>query len=332
MRRKHVGSTRDGIVASMIVSALLIGAPAVASAARGDCGQPVSNGGGPVATDCLFILQAAVGTQTCDPLCTCDLNASGGTANATDALACLNASVGAPGLLNCECDSPSTDGDDFDDNAKDATKWGPDLVRGNGSMTETSQRLEYRCNAGTSYDEVGRPWIRSVLPYDANWAIHIDVGNSTNPTGNTQVNSFGFELYNPSRIDDYLFVELYASSWDGPPARNGFYAELGFDEGDYRFVDTGDLGATRGAVRMTFDATAKVVTVHYDENSADGHQWTSFGSFGIAGAGGNNGNGNWGLSSGDSMAVYVYGFSRDMQIGPGQMWGDDFSITGAILP
>jgi hypothetical protein len=57
------------------------------------CGQPISSGPSPVATDCLFILQAAVGSQTCSPECVC---APTGTlpVKATDALLCLRHSVG----------------------------------------------------------------------------------------------------------------------------------------------------------------------------------------------------------------------------------------------
>jgi hypothetical protein len=70
-------------------------------AAQGDCGQPISNGPQPTATDCLFILNAAVGVTQCDPTCVCDVNGSGGNPNATDALICLNAAVGVPDLLQC---------------------------------------------------------------------------------------------------------------------------------------------------------------------------------------------------------------------------------------
>jgi hypothetical protein len=72
-------------------------------AANGDCGQPQSNGPNPVASDCLFILNAAVQVTTCNPVCICDVNGSTGNPNATDALVCLNAAVGVPDLLNCDC-------------------------------------------------------------------------------------------------------------------------------------------------------------------------------------------------------------------------------------
>jgi hypothetical protein len=83
------------------VFACLVTAATLAGAA-GECSQPVSSGTKPVATDCLFILGAAVGLQTCEPQCIC---APKGTmaVSATDALVCLNASVGVPVELDCPC-------------------------------------------------------------------------------------------------------------------------------------------------------------------------------------------------------------------------------------
>jgi hypothetical protein len=87
-------------VISLVVSILLTSAPAMA--AQGDCGQPVSNGAQPTASDCLFILKVAVGSQTCAPVCICDTNGDGGTA-ATDALVCLKKAVGQAVALQCFC-------------------------------------------------------------------------------------------------------------------------------------------------------------------------------------------------------------------------------------
>ena len=66
------------------------------------CSQPASTGAAPTATDCLFILKAAVGLATCDPECICAPTGSL-PAKASDALLCLNVAVGAPLVLNCPC-------------------------------------------------------------------------------------------------------------------------------------------------------------------------------------------------------------------------------------
>lgn len=68
-----------------------------ADAVRGDCAQPVSNGDGPVATDCLYILRSAVALERCC-LCPCDVD-SGGSVVATDALVCLRKAVAQPGVI-----------------------------------------------------------------------------------------------------------------------------------------------------------------------------------------------------------------------------------------
>jgi hypothetical protein len=71
-------------------------------AEQGDCGQPVSDGPQPIASDCLFILRAAVGSETCTPECICNPNAADGV-TAIDALACLRKTVGPPVDLACTC-------------------------------------------------------------------------------------------------------------------------------------------------------------------------------------------------------------------------------------
>jgi len=66
------------------------------------CAQPVSSGPTPVSTDCLYILQASIGLQTCSPACICSPNGDD-TIAATDALICLSVSVGVEVPLNCPC-------------------------------------------------------------------------------------------------------------------------------------------------------------------------------------------------------------------------------------
>ena len=66
------------------------------------CAQPLSTGPAPVAGDCLYILNVAVGTLACAPTCVCAPKGALPT-TATDALVCLFAAVGLPADLNCPC-------------------------------------------------------------------------------------------------------------------------------------------------------------------------------------------------------------------------------------
>ncbi len=66
------------------------------------CGRPVGTGSAPVASDALFVLNAAVGSQGCAP-CVCNVDSSGGGSpvTATDALLVLQKAVGQPISLSC---------------------------------------------------------------------------------------------------------------------------------------------------------------------------------------------------------------------------------------
>ncbi len=92
----------------VVALALAFVVSAASAASAQQCSQPVSSGESPVATDCLFILNAAVGLQTCETACICDVNGTGGAPNATDALICLNVAVGIDVSLDCPCATTTT--------------------------------------------------------------------------------------------------------------------------------------------------------------------------------------------------------------------------------
>jgi len=56
-----------------------------------------------MASDCLYILNAAIGVVACAPECVCAPKGALPT-TATDALICLNAAVGSGAELKCPCD------------------------------------------------------------------------------------------------------------------------------------------------------------------------------------------------------------------------------------
>ncbi|HYC55740.1 MAG TPA: PKD domain-containing protein [Candidatus Binatia bacterium] len=82
-----------------------------AHAALGDCGQPLTAGNKPTASDALFVLRSAVGQSSCD-LCVCDVNGNGST-TASDSLAVLRRAVNLPVNFNCisceDCGNGSVD-------------------------------------------------------------------------------------------------------------------------------------------------------------------------------------------------------------------------------
>jgi len=79
-----------------------LGATTTTTVVVSGCSQPVSSGSMPTASDCLFILKVAVGTETCDPACLCAPKGSL-PVSATDALVCLRKAVGQQVSLACPC-------------------------------------------------------------------------------------------------------------------------------------------------------------------------------------------------------------------------------------
>lgn len=96
-------------IVAMLVAliAMVVAAAPPASADLGDCSQPVSSGAAPVASDCLFILNVAVGVDECATECAC---APKGTlpTTASDALVCLSVAVGGSTPLACPCTAETT--------------------------------------------------------------------------------------------------------------------------------------------------------------------------------------------------------------------------------
>ena len=73
--------TFSRFLAATTLGGIMLIAPAIAMANKGDCGQPNSTGANPSSSDALIILQFGVGIDNAcsDNPCICDVNASGST-------------------------------------------------------------------------------------------------------------------------------------------------------------------------------------------------------------------------------------------------------------
>lgn len=218
--------------------------------------------------------------------------------------------------------------DDFNDNDKDTSKWGNDVVTGGfGVLDEKNGRLEFTVNNPLTDGDTLRPWILTRMPVNADWSIQVDTVNSTSPAFG-QVNSGGFTLLHPTRDNTEIYHELYAVS-----GGKGFVSALETDGTDIANIDTSAYlgGPVMGAVRMEYNAVDRVITCFYDEDISDGYQWTQNASFGLNNAGGGDANTDWNLSNDQQFSVWVYGYSELMTIASGTLYLDNFSETGGVL-
>lgn len=106
MNRQSITRSLFAVLAFAPLALSLTASAAVA--AKGDCGQPLSTGSRPSASDALFVLRAGVGAQQgCTPS-VCDVDNSGRT-TAGDALRILKFAVGDPTVvLNCPAATTTT--------------------------------------------------------------------------------------------------------------------------------------------------------------------------------------------------------------------------------
>ena len=227
----------------------------------------------------------------------------------------------------------ATDGDDFNDNSKNAAKWGKDSTVRRGVLTERNQRLEYTCSNPTFEDESLRPWVLTRFPYNADWELRVNVFNTVEAFLAEQVASAGFKILTTGSPSNSLFAELYSSSLGSLPSRTGFDTELETDHETVAVVDReGGNGVTNGAVRIAFTSASKVITIYYDTNISDGFQWVQQASFGLTGAGGADGNTQWGLNDTHQFAVFLYGYSLLIPVTSGRMHLDNFVAEGGVTP
>jgi hypothetical protein len=228
-------------------------------------------------------------------------------------------------ILSSSQISTAAELDDFDDGIKDPAKWGTDEVKGRGQLNETSGRLEYTCGSGSGTSSSDRPWKRTRFPYNAPWEIMIDATNTTSPTGN-QWSSFGIVVENVNDEDDWIEVELAAT--------NQFY--MIWAEFHDNHVYIGDASAptmsTSAPIRVSFNSATKIFTVSYSTAPGPNYNWIGFGTFGVGSLGGGTYHADWGLTDDDKFVAYVFGYSENMTVNDGQMYGDNFQENGGVVP
>lgn len=219
--------------------------------------------------------------------------------------------------------------DDFNDNTKDGSKWGADFnfAGTGGTFSETSQRLEFSQSSASTVNHV-RPWIGSSPTYSQDWEMIVDVHNeNVYTTGINAGSSITLVVQNPLNQSQVVSVELYAQNFTNPFANSskGFYTAMIANGNDVGTASTGNLDASHGSVRLTFDSTAKVIRAYY----RIGGNWILHGSYGIAGSGGATANDSWGMSSSTPFGLAVVGsvYEGALTVASGTVYADDFQLA-----
>jgi hypothetical protein len=217
--------------------------------------------------------------------------------------------------------------DNFDGATIDLTKWAgydPSEEKGQGQISQVNGHLEYTTSGnGTSKDSYDHKWIFTEFPYDYNWSIEITVTNNSIFPESNKWSSFGINVRSKMDQNDEIEIEL-AAMMNGA---NMFWSE--FQDNNVVVGEAFQNTTLRSApIRLSFNSSSKLFEVLYYDNG-----WFSFGSFDVNASGlGVNGSANWGMADTDKFIAYVFGYSENMLVYPGVIYGDDFSETGGIEP
>jgi hypothetical protein len=221
--------------------------------------------------------------------------------------------------------------DNFNDNAVDATKWGADIISGNGRLFEQNSRVDYRVTAAApGFDEALRPWIGQ-LPVDVDWEATVDVHNAYNPGAN-QYGAAGVRLRRPGSSSEELLLEHYIAGGAGGSIGTGFFTSL--QDASNFFGDTyTEFDTLDSSLKIAYTAGTKSVVVSFDrDGAATGFGWQPLGSFGLSGSGGGLANRNWGLSASQKFTLFLYGYSELAPLTGGLLWLDNFSLKSIQPP
>jgi hypothetical protein len=221
--------------------------------------------------------------------------------------------------------------DDFNDNVKDSSKWGPAIAIGICNFTERNHELELTTSAAGNQVLVLQPWILNTASLSSDWEIVARAGNLSEPDlFSSQSCSLGVAVLSSITVSEYVYIGLYASTLGGPPLRRGFVSGLTHSTLDIAQADSFDIGVSAGAVRLLFDSRTRVITSYYDSGiMSEGYSWVKLGSFGVQGNNGETGNTNWDLSGPQPFIVGVYGAAINLNVAADLAVVDDFSVLTA---
>jgi hypothetical protein len=213
--------------------------------------------------------------------------------------------------------------DNFNDNSKDPTKWGADIVLSTGLQTETNGRLEYTQSA-SGFDISQRPWILNSGSYVDSWAVqmdaHLDLGL------NQSVSFFLAKTGDFNRQADLIF-QSFPFNAPAPPAFVN--AQIIPDISNFNGRVTGQVGTASGdlSLRIAFDALTKELTLQWDADGANnGYVWSTIAQGDIA-----SGVADWGMT--DTSTFYLaISQAGSGPVASGQNYADNFSATTVPEP
>jgi len=232
-------------------------------------------------------------------------------------------------LLLTQClQAQFTANDDFNDDNLNSQLWTAYSSVGSGQISEINKQLEYTSTSGFSYQYLA--W-RTRASYDQDFDLIVRTSNTTNANDPGEYASVGIEIYPDFSTSKWLNVRhgsYYVSGFGGSrDISANFYYYSGTTLTTGTQVQANSIFPQSAAIKLSFDSSEKVFRVYYDENPTDGIQWSLLSAFGVDGDANGTDNLDFGLETGSTFQIYLYGIANDMGVESGQLVMDDFQAS-----
>ncbi len=240
--------------------------------------------------------------------------------------------------------------DNFDDNVLNTVMWLKEDYTEQGTLTESSKCLNYTATVETFF-EPGFPSIvygegqshlvllSSQPSSTEDWEVMVDVTNSAAAAARNFWEAGAIlDIYDTSHPTNGNRVSLELGAFNSGTAEGTlpnqfgrtFVGGLMTDGSDDPETDD-ELPATgtntTGVLRVAFNAGTKVFTLSVDRSGpANGLQWETVATYGIAGTGGSR-NADWGMTNADTFQIHLVGLSMNVAVTSGQVTFDNFKLT-----
>jgi|GEM_PF-4972724 len=205
--------------------------------------------------------------------------------------------------------------DNFDDNAKDPSKWGEDIstLETPGMLAESNGRLQFTTAVRGEHDAY-RPWVRTgSTTYDQDWEMTVDVSNTISlPSSGFATAGVGIAIVSPHGIENHHQVELTRWKDDG---LSGYSIVSNWAGGGMEYPEAG----SSASFRMIYRAAEKQIVCFFDSNGpTGGYVWEPFSTSSVDG---------WGMTGSESFRVAVFGNADNQIVTAGTLYADNFRIT-----
>ncbi len=211
--------------------------------------------------------------------------------------------------------------DDFNDNNKDPSKWGSDMLVGSGTnavLTEIRGHLEFTGSSdGEEDNTILRPWIGDAGSYTQNWEVAVDLRAGLLEMPPWSGLQMFMAVATEGNIGNRVVLGLSASQDENEMLKRKYEWSSAVNDTELTVppnageVSTGDLG---GRVQVAFDASTKTLYGSYNGIPIG---WIDVDAAGTS----------WGMSTGSTFMVVLGGSIWDaFTNNSSEVYADNFEL------